>query len=35
VGLCQCGAQWLARQGRSYEEILQYYYPESKQEQLY
>ena len=35
VGLCQCGAQWLARQGQSYEEILQYYYPESKQEQLY
>ena len=35
VGLCQCGAQWLARQGQSYKEILQYYYPESKQEQLY
>jgi stage II sporulation protein D len=35
VGLCQCGAQWLARQGQSYNEILQYYYPESKQEQLY
>jgi stage II sporulation protein D len=35
VGLCQCGAQWLARQGQSYTEILQYYYPESKLEQLY
>jgi stage II sporulation protein D len=35
VGLCQCGAQWLARQGQSYNEILQYYYPESLQEQLY
>ncbi|MCP4455833.1 MAG: SpoIID/LytB domain-containing protein, partial [Planctomycetes bacterium] len=35
VGLCQCGTQWLARQGQSYNEILQYYYPESKLEQLY
>jgi len=35
VGLCQCGAQWLARKGQSHEEILLYYYPESKQAQLY
>lgn len=35
VGLCQCGAQWLARQGRSYQEVLHYYFPKSKLEQLY
>jgi stage II sporulation protein D len=35
VGLCQCGAQWLARQGQSYKEILQYYFPKCRQEQLY
>lgn len=35
VGLCQCGAQWLARHGQSYQEILQYYFPDSTQEQLY
>lgn len=27
VGLCQCGAEGLARTGRSAEEILRYYYP--------
>jgi stage II sporulation protein D len=27
VGLCQCGAEGLARSGRTAEEILQYYYP--------
>jgi len=29
VGLCQCGAQQLARKGKSGQQILQYYYPES------
>jgi stage II sporulation protein D len=27
VGLCQCGAEGLARSGRTADEILQYYYP--------
>ncbi len=27
VGLCQCGAEGMARRGRSAEEILRYYYP--------
>jgi stage II sporulation protein D len=27
VGLCQCGAQQLARKGKSYQQILQYFYP--------
>lgn len=27
VGLCQWGAYFMAKQGRSYEEILKYYYP--------
>jgi len=30
VGLCQCGAQGQARQGRSYREILSFYYPASR-----
>lgn len=30
VGLCQCGAQGLARQGRNYSEILSFYYPGSR-----
>ena len=30
VGLCQCGAQGMARQGRDYTEILSFYYPESR-----
>lgn len=30
VGLCQCGAQGMARQGRDYREILSFYYPGSK-----
>jgi stage II sporulation protein D len=30
VGMCQCGAQGMARSGRSSEEILGYYYPGSK-----
>jgi stage II sporulation protein D len=27
VGLCQMGAAWMARQGRSFQEILAFYYP--------
>jgi len=27
VGLCQLGAAWMARQGRGFQEILAYYYP--------
>jgi stage II sporulation protein D len=30
VGMCQCGAEGMARQGRSAEEILAYYYPASR-----
>lgn len=30
VGLCQCGAQGLARQGRDYADILLFYYPDSR-----
>ncbi len=30
VGLCQCGAQGIARDGADYRTILQYYYPGSK-----
>jgi stage II sporulation protein D len=30
VGMCQCGAQGMARSGKSYEAILGYYYPGSK-----
>ena len=30
VGLCQCGAQGMARQGKTADEILSYYYPGSK-----
>lgn len=32
VGLCQCGAQAMARQGKSTEDILNHYYPNSKLE---
>ncbi|HOK94529.1 MAG TPA: SpoIID/LytB domain-containing protein [Anaerohalosphaeraceae bacterium] len=31
VGLCQCGAQGMARQGYTYQEILDFYFPGSKQ----
>jgi stage II sporulation protein D len=27
VGLCQWGSQWMAKEGKSYREILAYYYP--------
>jgi len=30
VGLCQCGAQGLAKQGSTYQAILQHYYPGSR-----
>jgi len=30
VGMCQCGAEGMARSGKSSEEILRYYYPGSK-----
>lgn len=35
AGLCQCGAQGLAREGRTAEQILAYYYPGSKIIKLY
>jgi len=30
AGLCQCGAQGMARQGKTYKDILSYYFPGSK-----
>jgi stage II sporulation protein D len=30
VGLCQCGAQGMARQGKTYDQILDHYFPGSK-----
>jgi len=30
VGMCQCGAQGMARQGKNAKQILSYYYPDSK-----
>jgi stage II sporulation protein D len=30
VGMCQCGAEGMARQGKTARQILSYYYPESK-----
>ncbi len=30
VGMCQCGAEGMAREGKKAEDILQYYYPGSK-----
>ncbi|MBN1127161.1 MAG: SpoIID/LytB domain-containing protein [Sedimentisphaerales bacterium] len=35
VGLCQYGALGLARAGKSYEEILAFYYPDAKKVRLY
>lgn len=35
VGMCQCGAQGMARKGKSAEEILSYYYPGSKIKKIY
>jgi SpoIID/LytB domain protein len=33
--MCQCGAEGMARKGKSTEEILSYYYPGAKIEKLY
>jgi stage II sporulation protein D len=35
VGLCQCGAEGMARAGKKTEEILSYYYPGSKPVRVY
>jgi stage II sporulation protein D len=35
VGMCQCGAQAIARQGKTAEQILFYYYPNSKIVRVY
>jgi len=35
VGMCQCGAQAMARQGKTASQILFYYYPSSKIERVY
>lgn len=35
VGMCQCGAEGMARKGKSTEEILDYYYPGAKIKKLY
>lgn len=35
VGMCQCGAEGMARDGKTYEEILSYYYPGSKIMRVY
>jgi len=35
VGMCQCGAQAMARQGKTAEQILSYYYPGSKIARVY
>ncbi len=35
VGMCQCGVQGMARQGKTVEEILQHYYPKAKLVRLY
>lgn len=35
VGMCQCGAQGMAREGKKAERILEYYYPGSKLRKIY
>ncbi len=35
VGMCQCGAQGMARQGKNVEQILAYYYPGSRIKTFY
>jgi stage II sporulation protein D len=35
VGMCQCGAQGMARQGKTVEDILQHYYPGSEIVNIY
>jgi stage II sporulation protein D len=35
VGMCQCGAQGMARKGKTTEQVLSYYYPGSKVIRVY
>ncbi len=35
VGMCQCGAQGMAREGKTTQQILSYYYPGSKIKSIY
>jgi stage II sporulation protein D len=35
VGMCQCGAQGMARKGKNVKQILSYYYPNSKIKSIY
>jgi stage II sporulation protein D len=35
VGMCQCGAQGMARDGKNTKQILSYYYPGSKIKSIY
>jgi stage II sporulation protein D len=35
VGLCQCGAQGMARKGKTYKDILSFYFPGSKLVSIY
>jgi stage II sporulation protein D len=35
VGMCQCGAQGMARNGKNTQQILSYYYPGSKIKSIY
>ncbi len=35
IGMCQCGAQGMARRGKSETKILNYYYPDSNIEKIY
>jgi stage II sporulation protein D len=35
VGMCQCGAEGLARKGKTTEQILSFYYPGAKIKNLY
>jgi len=35
VGMCQCGAQGMARDGKNTKQILSYYYPDSKIKSIY
>jgi stage II sporulation protein D len=35
VGLCQWGANELTKQGKSFREVIEYYYPKAKIKKLY
>jgi stage II sporulation protein D len=35
VGMCQCGAEGMARQGKTAQQILSYYYPGSSIVRVY